>query len=188
MEYSKQFFENNFSSKRMERYFALYPNNEERAIQHYECNLMLSESLYVSLSVLEVTLRNALCRELKTMTNQEDWYSIIPLTPSLNNLERYINEATQHIRTRHEQITPSKIIAELTFGFWVSTPLNMFRRLRNRIFHNEPICWNLNRVEEIHSDMLRTIGWMNRDLPDWVREQERFDVVCVEIRQKMGWR
>lgn len=220
MEYNKLFFEKSFSSERMGRFFALYPNNEARAIQHYECNLMLSESLYVSLSVLEVTLRNALCRELETMTNQEDWYSIIPLTPSLNNLERYINEATQHIRTRHEQITPSKIVAELTFGFWVSllnseyervlwqslrrafpcmprnerqrrnvsTPLNVFRRLRNRIFHNEPICWNLSRVEAIHSDMLRTIGWMNRALPDWVREQERFDVVCAEIRQKMGWK
>ncbi|MBO5626676.1 MAG: hypothetical protein J5953_12940 [Prevotella sp.] len=64
MEVTKQFLEKVFSTKRMERYFALYPDDEARAIRHYECNLMLAESLYMSLSVLEVTLRNALsCRD-----------------------------------------------------------------------------------------------------------------------------
>ena len=166
MEINKKFFEKVFSTKRMERYFALYPNDETRAIKHYECNLMLSESLYTSLSVLEVTLRNALCRELETMTGREDWYAIFPSTPGLRSLNKYITEAAQHISAR---ITPSKIVAELTLGFWVSllnseyertlwqalrrafpymprqerkrrnvsAPLNLFRRFRNRIFHNE---------------------------------------------------
>ena len=67
---TKQFLEKVFSTKRMERYFALYPDDEARAIRHYECNLMLAESLYVSLSVQEVTLRNTLCRELETMTGR----------------------------------------------------------------------------------------------------------------------
>ena len=44
----------------MERYFKLYPQDEARAILHYQCNLCLAESFYVSLSVFEVTLRNAL--------------------------------------------------------------------------------------------------------------------------------
>ena len=219
MELTKQFLEKVFSTKRMERYFALYPDDEARAIRHYECNLMLAESLYVSLSVLEVTLRNALCRELETMTGREDWYAIFPTTPGLRSLNRYITEAAQHIMARHEQITPSKIVAELTLGFWVSllnteyertlwqalrrafpymprrerqrrnvsAPLNTFRRFRNRIFHNESICWNLSRVEEIHGDMLKVIGWMNRDLPEWVEAQERFTTVCAEIRRRMEW-
>ena len=204
----------------MERYFLLYPNDENRAIKHYECNLMLAESLYVSLSVLEVTLRNALSRELETMTGREDWYAIFPTTAGLRSLNRYITEASQHIVPRNEQITPSKIIAELTLGFWVSllnseyertlwqalrkafpympkkerqrknvsTPLNTFRRFRNRVFHNESICWNLARVEEIHDEMLKVIGWMNRDLPEWVVAQERFEIVCSEIRNRMGWK
>ena len=219
MELNKKFFEKVFSTKRMERYFALYPNDEARAIKHYECNLMLAESLYISLSVLEVTLRNALCRELETMTGREDWYAIFPSTPGLRSLNRYITDAGQHITARHEQITPSKIVAELTLGFWVSllnseyertlwqslrrafpymprekrqrrnisAPLNLFRRFRNRIFHNESICWNLNRVEEIHGEILKVIGWMNRDLPEWVETQERFESVCAEIRNRMEW-
>lgn len=219
MEYGKPFFEKVFSSKRMERYFALYPDDEAKAVLHYQCNLKLSEALYTSLSVFEVTLRNALCRELETMTNRVDWYVVFPTTPGLRSLNRYITEASQHITSRQEQITPSKIVAELTLGFWVSllnseyertlwhdlrrafpymprnerqrrnvsTPLNTFRRFRNRIFHNESICWNLNRVEEIHAEMLKVIGWMNRDLPIWVQKQERFDEVCKEIRFLMGW-
>lgn len=219
MEYNKSFFEKVFSTERMARYYSLYPNNENRAKTHYECNLMLSESLYVSLSVLEVTLRNALSKELMIMAGREDWYSSFINIPELNSLNRYVIEASQHISSRREQITPSKITAELTLGFWVSllnseyerilwhslrrafpflprqerqrrnvsAPLNTFRRLRNRIYHNEPICWNLSRVIEIHSEILTIIGWMNRDLPDWVQRQESFDSVCQTINSKMGW-
>lgn len=203
----------------MARYYSLYPNNENRAKTHYECNLMLSESLYISLSVLEVTLRNALSKELMIMAGREDWYSSFINIPELNSLNRYVIEASQHISSRREQITPSKITAELTLGFWVSllnseyerilwhslrrafpflprqerqrrnvsAPLNTFRRLRNRIYHNEPICWNLVRVKEIHSNILTVIGWMNCDLPDWVQRQESFDSVCQTINSKMGW-
>lgn len=64
MEYNKHFFEKVFSNKRMERYFALYPNDEERAIMHYQANIKLAESFYTSLSVLEVALRNALSMNL----------------------------------------------------------------------------------------------------------------------------
>ena len=59
MEYNKQFFEKVFSTKRMERYFNLYPGDEARAVLHYRCNLELAEAFYTSLSVFEVTLRNA---------------------------------------------------------------------------------------------------------------------------------
>lgn len=219
MEYNKSFFEKVFSTERMARYYSLYPNNENRAKTHYECNLMLSESLYVSLSVLEVTLRNALSKELMIMAGREDWYSSFINIPELNSLNRYVIEASQHISSRREQITPSKITAELTLGFWVSllnseyerilwhslrrafpflprqerqrrnvsAPLNTFRRLRNRIYHNEPICWNLVRVKEIHSNILTVIGWMNCDLPNWVQRQESFDSVCQTINSKMGW-
>lgn len=186
---------------------------------HYECNLMLSESLYTSLSILEVALRNALCRELEEMTGRDDWYAVFPSTPGLRSLNRYITEAIQHIVNRHETITSSKVVAELTFGFWVSllnseyerilwhslrrafpfmprherqrrnvsTPLNTFRKLRNRVYHNESICWDLAKVEEIHAEMLMVVGWINRDLTEWVKQREHFDSVCTEIRHRMQW-
>ena len=219
MEYNKEFFEKVFSTKRMERYFSLYPGNENCAMLHYRCNLQLAEAFYVSLSVLEVTLRNALCRELETMTGREDWYAVFPTTPGLAKLNRYITQASKQIAGRHESITPSKVVAELTLGFWVSllnseyerllwkdlrrafpfmpkherkrknvsAPLNQFRTLRNRVFHNESICWNLCRVEEIHREMVTMMGWINKDVPSWLEQTDRFHEVCRQIRETMNW-
>ena len=92
----------------MERYFSLYPGNENRAMLHYRCNLQLAEAFYVSLSVLEVTLRNALCRELETMTGRADWYAVFPTTPGLAKLNRYITQASKQIAGRHERYYPFK--------------------------------------------------------------------------------
>lgn len=203
----------------MKRYFDLHKDNDNKAVMHYESNIKLAESCYASLSVLEVSLRNALSRELETMTGREDWYAIFPTTPGLKNLNKYITQANTQIANRHEISTPSKIVAELTLGFWVSllnseyemllwkdlrrafpylpksqrqrrtisAPLNTFRTFRNRIFHNESICWNISRVEKIHSDIIEVIGWINKDIPDWLKRIDRFNLVCAEIRNDMGW-
>lgn len=219
MVYNKSFFEKVFSNKRMERYFMRYPDNEELAIRHYQCNLQLAEVFYVSLSVFEVTLRNSLSRELETMTGRADWYSIFPVTPGLTNLNRYITQASKQIVGRHESITPPKIVAELTLGFWVSllnseyerllwkdlrrafpfipksqrqrknvsAPLNTFRAFRNRVFHNESICWNLRRVKEIHDELVTVMGWINKDVPGWLEQVDRFDIVHRQIRDTMHW-
>ena len=186
---------------------------------HYRCNLFLSEAMYVPLSVFEVTLRNALCRELRQMAGRDDWYVIFPNTPGLSNLNRYITQATKQISGRHEQISPSKIVAELTLGFWVSlfnseyerilwkdlrrafpfipkatrqrknisAPLNRFRAFRNRVFHNESICWNINIVRNIHSEMIKVLGWMNHDMPEWLAQSDRFNAVTDRICSELGW-
>lgn len=204
----------------MERYFALHPDNEKKAMAHYRCNLQLSEAMYVSLSVFEVALRNALCRELRQMTGRDDWYVVFPSTPGLSNLNRYINQAAKQISGRNEPITPSKIIAELTLGFWVSllnseyerilwkdlrrafpfmpkakrqrkyisAPLNRVRAFRNRVFHNESICWNIRRVRDIHSEMVEVLGWINRDIPAWLSQYDRFQTVAMNICDTMDWR
>lgn len=204
----------------MEKYFRLYPNDENRAILHYKCNLELAEAFYPSLSVFEVTLRNALCRELETMMGRQDWYATFSNTPGLTSLNHYISQANKHIAGRHETITPSKIIAELTLGFWVSllnseyerllwknlrrafpfmpkqdrqrknvsAPLNTFRTFRNRVFHNEAICWNLDRVKKIHQEMVMVMGWMNKDVPEWLTQIDRFHAVCDYIKRAMNWK
>ncbi|MDF9830396.1 hypothetical protein [Parabacteroides sp. PF5-6] len=218
MAYNKQYFEKVFSNERMERYFLIH-RDEDLAIKHYRCNLELAESFYISLSVFEVALRNALNRELETMAGREDWYIMFSTTPGLENLSRYISQAVKQIVGRREAVTPSKIVAELTLGFWVSlfnseyerllwkhlrrafpympkserrrknisAPLNTFRGFRNRVFHNESICWNLTRVAEIHSEIIQVMGWINKDLPAWVEPFDRFPDVEKSIRQRLKW-
>jgi hypothetical protein len=55
----------------------------------------------------------------------------------------------------------------------ISAPLNRFRAFRNRVFHHEPICWNLEKIREIHSEMLLVMGWINSDVPIWIQSFDR---------------
>ena len=216
---TKHFLEKVFSVDRLEPYFELYPENEQKAIKHYECNIRLSEACYVSLSVLEVALRNALIRELVRKTGRDDWYNYFLDNPQLHSTHRYIREAEKHIIDRGETVSATKMNAEFTLGFWVSllnsehervlwkslrkafpnmpkairkrknvsSPLNRMRAFRNRVFHNESICWNLTYVENFHREMLKVMEWIDRDLVSWESEVDRFNDVCSDIRKEMNW-
>lgn len=213
-----EFLQNIFSAQRMSKYVSYYHGDEEKAVLHYKYNIRLSESLYTSLSVFEVTLRNALSNELKKMTGRDDWYNTFQDNPSLKNLSTEVSQAIHHITERGEHVCPDKIVSELTFGFWVSllnsqyemilwkslrkafpympknlrkrknvsSPCNAFRKLRNRIFHHEAICWSLNYVIQLHQMLYTMLGWMNKDMPDWLSQVDNFDSTICYIRSEMG--
>ncbi len=215
---NKHFFDKIFSDKRMKRYFEAH-SDEQKAILHYQCNIELAESFYTCIAVYEVALRNAINRELITWADREDWYSKFPTTTGVNSLNRYITQANKQISGRRELSTPSKIVAELTLGFWVSllnseyekvlwkdlrrafpympkdkrqrknisAPLNKFRQFRNRVFHHEPICWNLDVIMEIHGEMITVMGWINKDLPSWIAPFDRVSDVVESIKNRMNW-
>ena len=67
----------------------------------------------------------------------------------------------------------------------IASFLNKFRRLRNRIDHNEAICWNLDEVEMIHDEMKNVMGWMNKDVPIWMSQFDRLSSVSFDIRKIM---
>ncbi|WP_289067288.1 hypothetical protein [uncultured Alistipes sp.] len=216
---NKYFFKKVFSTQRMERYYTAYPDDENKALAHYQANIQLSSSFYACLSVFEVALRNALNRELTTLFGRDDWYKVLSTRPGLNGLNYYITEAQRHISKRGEIVNASKIVAELTFGFWVSlmnsqyekilwhdlrrafpympkvrrkrknisAPLNNFRAFRNRVFHNEPICWNKDYIENIHQDILEVLGWINKEIPGWLAEFDTVNDVLKQISEKLGW-
>ena len=216
----KQFFQKIFSDKRMQKYFDSHPDNESLAILHYQCNIEIAESFYTCLSVFEVSLRNAVNRELISKFGTEEWYNHFPSTPGLAKLNKEITQAQQQITKRRELISPSKVVAELTFGFWtkifnsefelilwkdirrafpympkadrqrknVSAPLNNFRGFRNRVFHNEPICWKLSKLKEIHEEMVLVLGWINKDIPVWIAPFDRFDKVLQAVKHNLHGR
>jgi hypothetical protein len=211
---NKSYLEKVFSAERMQKYFALRPGDESKSMLHYQCNIQISEAFYPAISVMEVALRNSVNRELTIKFHGPDWYNHFSTSPGLNNLVKEISTAQYQITRRHELVTPSKIVAELTLGFWVrlfnaeyervlwkdlrrafpyllkidrqrhkvSAPLNNFRNIRNRIFHNEPICWNFDRLRERHDEMVTVLGWINRDLPIWLQPVDRFNHVLSEVK------
>ena len=218
-EFDKTFFVSAFSEARMHPYFDRYPGKDHKAIRHYEQNIRLAESLGPSLSVFEVTLRNALIRELERMTGTKEWYYHFQSHPILKTLYNYVATAINHISARGEIVTADKINGELTLGFWaslfnanyekylwkdlrrafpnlpktqrqrknVSAPINTIRALRNRVFHNEAISWNLVRLNSLHDLIVDVISWMYPSLPRWLSKVDRYNVVSVLVKwQRFG--
>ena len=108
-----------FSTERMQRYLQFHSSNEQRALIHYQANILLSETFYPLLSIFEVALRNSLNRELTKHFGTTEWYLKMGSVPGLKDLNREITIAKKHISKRGETITGSKVVAELTLGFWV---------------------------------------------------------------------
>jgi len=209
-----------FSARRMSKYIAYNRGDEEKAVKHYKSNLRLAESLYISLSVFEVTLRNALSRELCAMAGTTDWWNIFYTTDALKPLVPEIDKAKALIRNRGEKVDTDKILSEMTFGFWVmllnsqyervlwkslrkafpnmpkkdrqrkniSAPCNALRRLRNRVFHQEAICWDLYYMTCLHDNLETVLGWMDTNIQQWLKPIDPFDDVCADIRKEMGWK
>lgn len=214
---NRVYLEKVFSGDRMLNYFNAHPGNEAKSILHYQCNLEIAEAFYPCLSILEVALRNAVNRELVTQFGVPDWYSHFPTTPGLGRLMKEITNAQNQITKRREIVSPPRVVAELTLGFWVrlfnaeferilwkdlrrafpylpkakrqrhtvSAPLNSFRNIRNRIFHNEPVSWSFTHLQQIHDQLIEVMYWINKDLPAWAQPLDRFPRVLASVRTKL---
>ncbi len=217
MEIDKRFIEKVFSTERTKRYFDKYAD-EPLAIAHYCANLYLSESFYPILSVFEVALRNSLNRELTTQFGKAEWYDSFSALPKMSNLNGEISKAKNHILRRGEALTSSKVIAELTLGFWVrlmnteyervlwrdlrrafpfipknerqranvSAPLNRIRNFRNRIYHNEPIAWNLGNIEAFRAEIYQVLHWLNEDLPSFIKSLDRSELMIERAKRELS--
>ncbi len=150
---------------------------------------------------LEVTLRNALDREL-TREFGPAWYNAMSTNSVLKIEERKsIAKVRERIKKAGKAETHGRMVAELSFGFWVSLcarrfmelwiktvrrafkaqrldratvfgRLNGVRILRNRVAHHEPI---LNRnLEDDFNKIIQTVGWLCPITADWVQSTSCF--------------
>lgn len=90
-------------------------------MDEYVTNLTFSKSSYIPLSVLEIALRNAINRFLSLVVG-EKWYEDASFLT--NDSIRKVEEAKKVLQSRRENLSKDKIIAELSFGFWV----NLFKK------------------------------------------------------------
>ena len=90
-------------------------------IDEYLENLVFSKKAYIPLSILEISLKNSI-NDLLTDKLGENWLENKDFLT--NDSLRKIDEAINILYKRAELISKSKIIAELSFGFWV----NLFKK------------------------------------------------------------
>ena len=67
----------------------------------------------------------------------------------------------------------------------VSAPLNRIRNFRNRVYHNEPIAWNFKALEDIHSEIITVLSWMNDRLPVFIKVNDRFAETINKIKAEL---
>ena len=101
---------------RLKRYLIVAKGDRCRAMILYERNTFLSEGLYGVIQPLEVAARNAIHHVMKNDLAIEDWYD--HLFPIGSPEQISIEKAKKSILRQAKQIVPSRVIAELNFGFW----------------------------------------------------------------------
>lgn len=207
--------ENYFSLDRTSRYFLQCDGNESNALDLYTANILLSEALYSSISILEVALRNKINTELAKKYQRADWYAEWYKHTTMRYAWPEIKTSVRHLHEEGKQVVPSKVVAALTLGFWtslfndryerelwsnlrfifpnmpksirkrknISSPLNEIRRqVRNRIYHNEPIIFDLHSLRKQHQKVLDVLGWMGDELLVYAKTLDRFPTVLDTIR------
>jgi hypothetical protein len=191
-------------------------------LARYSWNSYLGASLYPTLLHIEVAFRNRLHDAVASRypigpwQDVDCWLGRVP--PILAPSEfAQVQVATDRLRRTGKPITPGRVVAELTFGFWtnlldvryeqrqvlwppllekafphlpavhrtrrvVAKRFNMLRRLRNRVFHYEPI-WHWRDLSNQHEMLLEAISWLSPELLRLASATDRFPVTYAN-----GWR
>ena len=90
--------------------------DDASTLARYLLNMALCESLYSPLQFAEISLRNAMHASLTSRAGTDTWYDTIPLPPWQNE---QVIAATDHLTKAGKPVSPGRVVAELTFGFWV---------------------------------------------------------------------
>ncbi|QLQ40303.2 hypothetical protein [Micromonospora robiginosa] len=111
-----------FSAPRMRPYLEAAGNDGREAVALYWWNVEISAAFYGPLHCLEIVLRNALHGQLAARYGRSDWWAAAPLT---EHGVRLVEEAADKCRRRlgrrgRSGPTADDVVAELSFGFWVS--------------------------------------------------------------------
>ncbi len=180
-------FQQAVSNARMTNYIVSGKSISSEDISRYLWNIKLCEGLYSCLSLYEITLRNNFRNAAVNQLGSEVWDSGL-LEP------RELETVAVAKKPFAGSGSPDSIVANLSFGFWVSLfrgqyeqklklnrllplifpnaprkelkrasiyrRLDNARRLRNRVFHYEPI-WQWQNLCQLHAEILLTLGWMN---------------------------
>lgn len=107
-----------FSAGRMEPYLKVCGGDLSQAFCLYTWNIEASAALNGPLHCCEIVLRNALHNALGGHFGQADWWNHRKIV-----LDRYakksLRDAEEKLRRRRRDVTPDRIVAELSLGFWV---------------------------------------------------------------------
>lgn len=217
---NKPLIENFISQQRFERYWHSCNRNDEYALRAYEANILLSQSFYPLLSILEIALRNRLNIIMGAHFHDENWiFNGVKTSGFLSHAKlgkKFVGKAQvckviEDLKIMHKDVR-QQLIPNLPFSFWArfyqadyfgvlaAKPIDVFsfskRKLnrdevhkmlkgtvdfRNRIYHNEPICFGIDRrnsesildltsPSSVYDNIYTLLFWMGGvDILSWLK-------------------
>jgi len=109
------------SEDKLSPYLRFHNEDVKKALEHFKANLVISESFYPTLSILEIGLRNSIDIQLRKFYNTSDWFENPDFIKLIGRFQiEKISQARQTILSERKIISSGGIIAELSFGFWTS--------------------------------------------------------------------
>ncbi len=194
-----QWFLHRFAAPRLAPYVRAAQRDNVSVVALYVWNLQVSEAFYVPLHCLEICLRNSVHEQLKAKFHRPDWWSTTRLAEQHASK---IDKAQSDLRRKGvSQPTADDIVAELSFGFWVSLLSRRYDRhlwvpalhrafpnyrgsrellrdnleamvlLRNRIMHHEPI--HHRHLAADHAKIYRLLDYLAPEPALWLRTVDR---------------
>ena len=190
------------SSERIASYLSRFNQNESAAYGAYAWNIALCESFYPALHGIEITLRNGLNEAAVAEFGTGEWF-LLDVAPSEKKIandttrilkgkkkaltpSNYVSEFTFGFWVSlfsgryHQGAWPSVLTSPFAHApkkqrspKFLRTRLEKIRRLRNRVFHHEPI-WHWTDLAEQHELIMETIDWTNPDMRRFVEMLDRF--------------
>ena len=112
------------SRERLSRYLAAAGGDIPKALELYEHNIAVSESLFGFLHGLEVAVRNSIHHTLGHDLGSFTWYEggcVLPWSASgeVLSLTTVMADMVAEAKAKlSPSSAPGKVVAELTFGFW----------------------------------------------------------------------
>lgn len=193
------------SSPRLGRYLRDSNGLLDAALALYERNQRISEAFHRPLQSLEVCLRNYLNERLVAHYGSNWVHNMSPPfhQPEISRVEK----AKADLKQKRVPVTQGAVVAELTFGFWVTllsahyepslwTPhfskvfRNGGRKLKRQVVHNQMNDLRVfrNRVAhyepiyhlnptKVHADIIAALAWICPDSAAWAWEHSRVPYV-----------
>lgn len=160
-------------------------------IQEYEKNLVVSKQSYIPLSILEVSLRNSIDMLLSNKVGDE-WHRDETFLTKDSFVK--VQQAISLLEKKRESISKHKIIAELSFGFWVNLfkkPYDKKLRINDltKIFPNLP-SKNVKLVnrEKIYKELNHIRNFRNRVFHyEKVVNKDNYNMVFEEINEMLRY-
>lgn len=187
------------SVPRLDRYMIAAGGDKKRTVRLYRTNLKVAQAFHPVLGVFEVVLRNEIDQALQFYFNDPDWIitkkQILGgrLTSQVIEVEKRL--LAEGIAVTRGKVLAGQMLSFWTDMFGkptfkrlqgspihifrhpppalvrkdASIRLNLIRQFRNRINHNEPICFKHNAIDFtqavlVHQTVYEILDWIDPDV------------------------